>query len=314
MSSTRPASTLPDPVESALRQGLARGDAVLGSVTPVLRHFLVHDSQPMFEDAVLARVRGMIADLANQFAPGLAAGTGPVGEAGSAALTADLAQVPGVLDHCHALALEGLLTETLKARLNLDPVVPPLIEALLGSEQGETSTLAMKVLAAQARFVQQHAQMRLPLSELPADLMHTVLQALTAHDPGGRAVARLRARYDESASRIALLARLVTGMGSGAVAGLLLGHAGPAIFASALALTAGLHRDHCILLMQPGQAERLALVLRADAMKPAAIEGILLLIDPGRSDPIGIGGLAPERAAAILDGTRDEPAFPILTA
>lgn len=314
MSSARPASALPDPVEFALRQGLARGDAVLGSVTPVLRHFLAHDSQPMFEDTVLARVRGMVTDLASQIAQAAGGSTAPAGDAQTAAITSELALAPGVLDHCHALALEGLLADALKARLHLDPVVPPLVEALLGSEQGETSTLAMKVLAAQARFVQQHAQMRLPLGELPADLMHTVLQVLAVRDPGGRAVARLRARYDESASRIALLARLVTGMGNGAVAGLLLGHAGAAIFASALALTAGLPRDHCVLLMQPGQAERLALVLRAGAMKSATIEDTLLLIDPGRTDPVGIAGLAPERAAAVLDGTRADPTFPTLTA
>jgi hypothetical protein len=57
--------------ESSLRLQLARGDAVVGSVVPVLRHLLVCGDQGLFGDDVLARLRAMLDDLANQLEMGV---------------------------------------------------------------------------------------------------------------------------------------------------------------------------------------------------------------------------------------------------
>ena len=59
-----------DAVATALRRELARGDAVLRSVGPVLRHVLAHGEHTLFSDDAIARVRGMLADLARQLAQG----------------------------------------------------------------------------------------------------------------------------------------------------------------------------------------------------------------------------------------------------
>ncbi|MFN9634573.1 MAG: hypothetical protein ACK554_14235, partial [Erythrobacteraceae bacterium] len=53
-------------VEAILREELARESRALGSVVPVLRHLLASDGQRMVSDAILARVRGMLSDLAAQ--------------------------------------------------------------------------------------------------------------------------------------------------------------------------------------------------------------------------------------------------------
>ena len=55
-----------DSAESFLRDELARGDATLGTVAPILRHLLLSEDNSIFGDEVIARVRGMSADVASQ--------------------------------------------------------------------------------------------------------------------------------------------------------------------------------------------------------------------------------------------------------
>jgi hypothetical protein len=113
----------------------------------------------------------------------------------------------------------------------------------------------------------------------------------------------LRAGYDESRTRIALAARLVTGMGPGAVAALAIPHAGIALFTTALALASGQDRDVVLLSLGGASTARFALALRAAGLTHEAIEAQLLLIYPdtlrgGEWDRIGA-----DRAAELLGGT-----------
>jgi hypothetical protein len=286
---------------------LARGDAVLGTIAPILRHLLAHDDHSMFSDEIVARVRGMAGDVARQLleAP---ADDDPRRPAEDRAVD-DLAELligsSAFLCHIHALALEWQITERLQARLALDPVLSPLLQALIGSSDATTSGIAMNLLAAQARFGQAQRRMQLPLGELPGDLLHGALLALRNHAAADdaraeRAEKAIRHDYDEGHSRLGLISRLITGMGGGMVAALAVGHAGAAIFLTALAMASGQDRDTTVLTTGDGQAARLALALRAAGLKPQDVEEQVLTLNPDAVLPEGIDRFGANRAAEIL--------------
>jgi hypothetical protein len=107
------------------------------------------------------------------------------------------------------------MTQRLAERQRIDPVLSPLMQALVASSEAETSVQAMQALAAQA-LAQAMRRMQLPLHELPAELLHGV--AALAGDAGQ--AARLVQDYREAGTRLGLMAALVSGMGlAGAVAG-----------------------------------------------------------------------------------------------
>ena len=297
-------------VEALLREELAREGAALGSVAPILRHLIGHDDRTIFADEIVARVRGMAADVARQL---LEAATPPEDEtfpdpATLDALTAAVCGSAAFLGHAHALALEWRLTARLQERLGIDPVLSPLVQALIGSPEPETAALSMKLLAAQARFGNAQRRMQLPLAELPGDLLHAALIALRAVTGTDAAADRraaateqaIRSRFDESASRLGLIARVVTGMGGGAVAALSLSHAGAAIFLTTLALASGQDRDVATLAANENRSARLLLALRAAGLKPQAIEEQFVLLHPEEVLPPGLDQISADRAAAIL--------------
>ncbi|MDP3906037.1 hypothetical protein [Novosphingobium sp.] len=297
-------------VEAALREDLAHGDALIGTIAPILRHLLANDDHSLFSDEIIARVRGMMHDVARQLLDALGAAAGQPdardhpGDAYDAMVYGFISD-PAFLAHTHALALEWQLTERLQARLALDPVLSPLVQALVASADGATGATAMALLAAQARFVQNQRRMQLPLSELPADLLHAALQALRTHQ-GAEEVHRVaaetavRVQYDESRSRLGLIARLIAGMGGGATAALSITHAGAAMFLSALSLASGQSRDTAVLSTNEGQLARLALALRASGLKPQAVEEQFVSLHPEVSLPEGFEVLGADRAAALL--------------
>jgi hypothetical protein len=288
-------------VEAILRGGLAREARALSSVVPVLRHLLGSEAQGLVSEAILARVRGMILDLAAQL---LAVQTGrdhaaraPAGDpAALDALAERLLGDEALLSHCHALASESLVAARLQQRHAVDPVLSPLLQELIASEDLAVAALAMATLAAQSRFVESQRRMELPLGELPAELFH----ALLARVQGGNGTARIQMNYDEATSRLGLLARLVAAMRRGAVAALSLDHAGLALFASALASETRVPRGVAVLACQEGQSLRLALLLRAGALSAPAIERQLVLAEPAALLPPAIGALTPARAAALV--------------
>ncbi len=289
-----------DTAEALLTDALTRDARALAAVVPVLRHLLSCETPALLSDAILARVRGMIADLSAQLLS-LAAGRDPAVRLPQPPESLDhlvehLMGDEALLAHCHALAAEGLIGERLQQRSALDPVLSPLLQELIAAEDPAVATLAMSTLAGQSRFVQSQRRMELPLAELPAELFHRLVAGL----PDGADRARVQAGYDEATSRIGLLARLVAAMRRGAVAALALDHAGLALFASALAEAARQPRAGVVLACHEGQGMRLALLLRAAGQSGAMIEQQLGLTEPAGHMPRAINDLAPGRAAALL--------------
>lgn len=299
------------PVETLLRDELAQGDIVLGTVAPVLTHLLANHDHSLFSDEIVSRVRTMIGDVARQLltAQAEAAENGdPRGyaERHRARVTEVLLTDSPLVSHCHALALEWQLTARLETRNAIDPVLSPLLQSLVASDDSGMASTAMAALAAQARFVQHQRRMELPLNELPADHFHQVLAILI--EQGGAADAeaalaattRLREDYDESAGRIGLLDRMVHGMGAGALAALSVSHSGVAIFLSALSSATRQERELTVLATNDRQLARLALSLRAAGLNPGAVEEQFAYIHPDVALPEGFDALRTDRAQALL--------------
>lgn len=265
---------------------LARSARAQHAALPVLRHLLASEEPSLVNEAVVARVRGMLRDLAGQVLAGGRAPLAPGDDAVSQidALAESLAGDDVLLAHVHALALEGQLAERFEQRLSLDPVLSPLLQELIASDDAIVAELAMTTLAAQARFIQSQRRMELPLGELPAELLHRVIARSQSRDPSPerQRLAALAASYDEAATRIGLIERLVSAMRRAAMACLAFDRAGLALFAQGLAALAGVPRAGAVLACHEGQAPRLALMLRAAGQDSAAIERQLLLISaPG---------------------------------
>lgn len=299
------------PVEAILREELAHGDAVLGTVAPILGHLVATSDNSLFSDAIVAQVRGMTAHVASQLliAQGTAAAAEDVrGYADThldqlmGALLAD----PGFIAHCHALAVERQFADRIQARSAIDPVLTPLLQSLIASDDPGIASGAMATLAAQARFMQHQRRMELPLTELPGDLFHAVLllwrteTGEAGEDITARAEIQLRSAFDESGSRLGLLARLIAAMGNGALAALSLSHAGAALFLTALAHSGTQTRDTAVLSTSERQMGRLALALRAAGLKPKDVEEQFLLIHPDIALPDGFDLLRSDRAADLL--------------
>jgi hypothetical protein len=301
----------PPPVEEALRAALGEGDRVIGSIGPVLRNLLATDDLSLFSDEIVARVRGMLGDLARQLLMVEAEEAGAddpfaAAQERAAAVAESLVDNAALLGHVHALALEFQLTGRLHARRGFDPALSPLLQKQIAARDPAAAATAMATLAAQVRFLQQARRMELPLGELPGDLFHTALQVLSAHAgeteaaAAERALARLRDAYDEGRSRLALIGRLVTGLGTGANTALAVDHAGAAIFLSALALASGQDRDLAVLSTNDRQLTRLALSLRAAGLKPDQVEAQFAFLHPDAALPEGFDGLRANAASALL--------------
>lgn len=299
------------PIETLLRVELERGDAVLDSVAPVLGHLLANDTDTLFSDAIVARVRGIVLHIAWQLlaAQGSAAGAedpDAFAREYRDALAGSFAEFPALLTHCHALAVEWELAVRLDQGSAIDPVLSPLLQALVSSEDEATAASAMTVLASQARFTQHQRRMELPVHELPGDLFHQVLVIWRDHmqdaeaEAAAEAERQLRASFDESSGRLGLLSRLVTGMGSGVMAALSIHHAGAALFISGLALASDQDRDIAALSTNDGQMARLALALRSAGMEAQAVEEQFFHIHPDVTLPDVFSSLRSDRAAAIL--------------
>lgn len=305
-----------DMIEQILQNELARGDLMIATARPVLRHLLANDDHFIFSDQVIARVRGMIGHIGQQMMFRVAETAQEDDRAqfaadhGSALNEALLAET-GLLAHAHGLTLEAQLAQRLAERSGIDPVLSPLLQELVAAKDPAMSAGAMHVLASQARFMQQQRRMELPLQELPGDLFHTVsshLQIIAAPyaDAASEAERRLRAEYDEGSSRIGQIARLLIAMGRGAPRALAIDHAGVAIFSTALAMASGQGRDMTILSFGDQQFARLALALRAAGLKQGEVEGQFLFLHPDIALPDGFETIDPANAAQLLAASQPE--------
>ena len=130
-----------------------------------LLHLLATPDHSLFSDEIVARIRGMCHHLACR-----CAGAGELRDVG----TGDLRRSPwggsgrafrlepGSLSHCHALALEWQLAETLDA-IRHRPRPAPLVRDLTAQTTTHCSA-ATGTLTAQARFAQTQQRMELPLN------------------------------------------------------------------------------------------------------------------------------------------------------
>ncbi|MEX0341623.1 MAG: hypothetical protein AB3N06_03465 [Erythrobacter sp.] len=294
-----------------LRDMLARGNETLSRIGPILSHLLATPDHSLFSDEIVARIRGMCHNLAWQVLRAQAEAAGQASREAFAdrhgeALTEHFFGNPALLAHCHALALEWQLTEKLETQFGIDPVLSPLVQELIAADDSGLASAAMASLTAQARFAQTQRRMELPLSELPGDLFHDLLMAWREFsgqlrsDAMIRAEAKLRNGYDEGAGRIALLARVVTGMGNTALRALDIDQAGTALFLSALAARSHQSRVAAVLSTHHQQAARLALGLRGAGLDSADVDRQVLRLNPQVVPPREIAGMADEEARRLL--------------
>jgi hypothetical protein len=111
---------------------------------------------------------------------------------------------------------------------------------------------------------------------------------------------RLRDGFDEASTRLGLLARLVVAMGPDAARALAIGHAGLAVFTTALGGAANMHRDLVALSFVDRQFARLALALRAAGLEQQAVEEQVLVLNPDAALPVGFDTIDVDAAAALL--------------
>ena len=304
----------PRAIEALLRDELVVADRVIANNAPILAHLLRSDDNSIFSDEIVARVRGMFHDLARQLVIALAEATGEGdpqewAQAGADELSGRLIAERSLRAHLHALALEWQLTERLHARIALDPVLPPLLQARIAAGEAVASATAMNLLAAQARFGQAQRRMQLPVAELPAPLLATAIHALGAlagaDDAAQRATAiaaqRLRQRTEPGRNRLVLIDQVLASIPPAEAAqALSIESAGVAIFLSALAAGAGLTREMAVMATTETQLSRLALALGACGIGWEAVTAQVMALHPDVGLPEGLGALHPDRAAALL--------------
>lgn len=301
----------PIPVESAehpLRAALARGDDLHARSGPALHHILVARNRTLVSEAVVAQVSGMFADMADQLV--LARGASGPATAQREAVGARLLESELLRAHCQALALEWRLAARMEVELAIDPVLSPLIQTLIAHSDPAIGSLAMAVLAAQARFAQAQRRMQLPLGELPAELFHKAMLCLRAasdaanDEDAARAEARLRAGYEEGAGRLALLSRLVSTPGAVPAPMPTIEDAGVALWFSALATRSGEDRDRTTCAAADPSLGRMLLTLRAAGVVPAEAERQTLRAQPDAVLPRGLQDIGTREAAQWLAEAR----------
>lgn len=303
-----------DSIDVVLRAELTVSDRTADNNAVILRHLLRSDDHSVFSDAVIARVRGMLADVARQLVVTLAEAAGHPdprswADEASGGVAEALAGNQVMLAHLHALALEFDLTSRLEGERALDPVLSPLLQSQIASSVPDVATVAMQFLSAQARYCQSLRRMELPVGELPRDLFGfalEVLQAQAGDDEAANAAAArageaLQVQFDERRSRAGLAAHLLSLMGSGAASALSLEDAGVALFLSALAMGSRHHRDVTMMATTDSQMPRLVLQLAACGLKSDAVAAQFATLHPDIELPEGLEALHADLAAALLD-------------
>ncbi|HUD27536.1 MAG TPA: hypothetical protein VMQ93_01610 [Novosphingobium sp.] len=306
---------IPDRVETTLREELARGDVMAGTAVPILRQLIAAGDLSIFSEEVVARLRGMLADIARQLLDALVGGQGSrAHSAGEVEVVGHaLLDNPALVAHLHALTLEWQLTERLQARLGLDAAASPLVQGLIASPDERLRADAAAFLAAQVRWCQSQRRMSLPLRELPADLLNVALytlRTLAGVEPvlAERATvveSEIRRSYDEANTRAGMAARLMAGLAErGGLDVPAVAHSGVPLFVEALARASGQARDTVLMSTHRSQIARLALTLRASGLAAEAAQAQVLSLHPETVLPDVFAAIDETRAAAILASSR----------
>lgn len=298
-------TAVPSSEDTMLRELLAAGERTRHDLPQQLRHRIGFADPSLFDDEVVARTRGLMVHLTEQAVGGRRSdGLEPASmrQARDRVLGA-LFDEPGILAHCHALALEYRLTRTLAADAGVDALLPPTLQELIASPDEGTSRLASAVLTAQTRFMQSMVRMQLPLRQLPAHLLHAALDLGRSHLADAivaNAVEHaVRTSYDEGATRLALAERLVSSASFPRGRGLQLEDAGALLFLANLSSMSRQDYTDAVLLTTEGQRARLALVLRSLGCNLRAVNRNLYMLHSGLTLPT-LGGIEPDAAEMIL--------------
>lgn len=302
------------PAAEALRGAMARGDLLAVRSRSVLSQLVVLKDHSLLAEDTIARVSGMLGSLSAELLRRQAEAAGKKTQGEFVALHSDLLveRLAGngeLLAHLQALALEWKLVGELEISLAMDPVVSPLLQGLVGHEDADIASAAMASIAAQARFAQSQRRMSLPLAELPADLFHSILLDWRSFvgEPGSDAVLqaekRLRAEYDEAATRLSLLSRLTTLFVGASQSSLQIEQAGVALFLSVLSARSGQSREQAALSTNRQLVARLILGLRAAGLRPAEVEEQTLRIFPEVRLPPDLDSIGTREAAEWLSDT-----------
>ena len=289
--------------DESLRHLLTHGERTRLGLPQQLRHRIGFADPSLFDDELIARTRGLLVHLTAQVAGNRShSGTVRHREARDAILRA-LFDHPAMLAHCHGLALEYRLTRRLAEENGIDPVLPPILQELIASPIEATSRLASGVLASQTRFLSNMERMQLPLRQLPGELLHDIF-AIGRERLGEPILAdaveqAVRTSYDEGATRIALLGRLVSAPDYPQTRGWQLPEAGLAPFLASLAEAGGIGMHEAALLTTESQAARLALMMRTLNCNPGSINRNLYILHEDIALPL-ISGLEPDTASSLL--------------
>ncbi|PNU06216.1 hypothetical protein [Novosphingobium guangzhouense] len=290
--------------EAAIRRDLARSGAAAASTLPVLRYLVAAEPDNSFAEEVLARVKGILRDVAAQVLDALIGSIDRRAHAHEevAVLSRAFLDDTIVLAHAHAVALEWQLTERLSTHLGLDPVVSPFVRARVAAGDA----LMREFLTAQARWVDRQRRMALPLVEVPAPVLDAVLaivRALVEAEPAlsnrvAAVEAEVRLRHDEISNRLMVAERVVADDAFEATAPV--SACGVTLFLTAFAARSGQPRDGLVAAMQPGQQTRLALLLLAAGTPAALVDAQIREIHGRTGMPAVLAGIDAMRAAAIL--------------
>ncbi|WP_260922342.1 hypothetical protein [Novosphingobium sp. 9] len=299
-------------LEAAMRVQLMQGDAVAQEARPILRHLLQQDSNDLFSEEIVARVKGMIRSLANALQDAIFADDHYTEAAQRDMVENDFFHLlvvdEAMLQHLHAMALEYQVTQRLQARLSLDAVTSPLVRELIASSDMQLQSLAMAYLAAQARWCQSQRRMAITVAELPAAQFDVIMAALhgvaAEHSVVGErlpdCVRRLKEARGLGRCRLDLARSIVDALPVDAEKALSIEHAGVGLFVSTLAGALGEVRDQVAFSLHASQSARLLLQLRAAGLRAAAVELQFVMIHPGLPLPMGIETLGADRAAEVL--------------
>lgn len=316
MSEQNSSGNAAESVEKTMQRELAHGDVIIATAPPILRHLLANVDHALFNDQVIATIRGMMMHLSREMLFTLAEGSGVNDRPAFIAdlqekLAVALLEEADFLAHAHALTIEAQYAERLSQRSGIDAVLSPLLQELAASSDETAARGAMLALAAQARFMQQQRRMELPLNELPHDLFERAMQLFREHtadhaEKAADAEKTMCDAYNPGQRRVGQFVELISAMQHRATKALEVDHAGVSIFVTALGMAAEQSRDVAIMSLGENQLARLALSLRAAGLGPSAIEEQFLYLHPDVSLPEGFASLRVDQATTILESARSE--------
>lgn len=297
-------TTAPHGEDSALSELLATGEQTRRSLPSQLRHQIGFADPSLFDDELVARTRGLLVHLTAQIAGDRPQGSdNPDYREGRDAILRAVFTQPGLLAHCHALALEYRLTRKLAASAGIDPLLPTLLQELIASPSEPTSRLSSSFLAAQSRFLRDMERMQLPLRQLPAELLNIALGIgrEQSNDPLMADAIRqaVQASYDEGATRVALMQRLVSLPDYPQLRGWQVEQTGVPLFLAGLLPVAGPDYHDVVLSTTESQMARLALTLRTRGCNPRVVSRNLLLLHDRTALQVG-ASTDPATASALL--------------